>query len=200
MYKRQVLEEALGPITSSLEARGLGGYLRPDPTIVRGLAYYTGVVFEVFDIQGDLRAIAGGGRYDGLVKLIDGRADLPAVGFAMGDMVISILLRQAAAAAARLEDALPAQADVFVLVGDEPRRPDALRIVQELRAAGVSVDLPLAPVKFGKQFSLAEARGARVGVIVGRDFPELKVRDLASREEAVVQAEGILDAVVNALC
>lgn len=200
MADASVLDSALGPILASLEARGLGAYLKPDPTIVRGLAYYTGVVFEVFDLKGDLRAIAGGGRYDNLVKLIDGKSDMPAAGFAMGDMVVGLLIQQTAAAAARLEAATPAQADVYVVVGDEPQRPQALALVQELRAAGLRTDMPLSAAKFGKQFSLAEARGARVAVIVGREYPMVKVRSLATREDVKVAAAGVLDAVVARLC
>ena len=160
MADPSLLDAVLEPVSASLAARGLGGFLKQDPTIVRGLAYYTGVVFEIFDLRGDLRAIAGGGRYDSLVKLIDGKSEMPAVGFAMGDMVIGLLIEQAAASAAQLKDALPAQADAYVVVGDEPQRPDALRLVQELREAGVRTDMPLSAVKFGKQFGMAEARGA----------------------------------------
>lgn len=199
MADASVLDEALGPIAASLEARGLGGYLSPDPTIVRGLAYYTGVVFEVFDIRGDLRAIAGGGRYDGLVKLIDGKADLPACGFAMGDMVIGILLQQAEAAKAQLEATIPAQADVFVILGDEPQRPQALRLVQDLRSAGIRVDFPLSAVKFGKQFALAEDRSSRFAVIVGREFPAVKLRNLSTREDFDLDASLLVEEVQKAL-
>jgi len=199
MAEASVLDEALGPIAASLEARGLGGYLSPDPTIVRGLAYYTGVVFEVFDIRGDLRAIAGGGRYDGLVKLIDGKADLPACGFAMGDMVIGILLQQAEAAKAQLEATIPAQADVFVILGDEPQRPQALRLVQDLRSAGIRVDFPLSAVKFGKQFALAEDRSSRFAVIVGREFPAVKLRNLSTREDFDLDASSLVEEVQKAL-
>lgn len=200
MADPSLLDAVLEPVSASLAARGLGGFLKQDPTIVRGLAYYTGVVFEIFDLRGDLRAIAGGGRYDSLVKLIDGKSEMPAVGFAMGDMVIGLLIEQAAASAAQLKDALPAQADAYVVVGDEPQRPDALRLVQELREAGVRTDMPLSAVKFGKQFGMAEARGARVAVIVGRDFPVVKVRNLAARDDLEVDVTDVLDAVVTALC
>jgi histidyl-tRNA synthetase len=200
MADPRVLEEALVPVRASLEARGMGAFLQADPTIVRGLAYYTGLVFEVFDLKGDLRAVAGGGRYDGLVKLVDGKSDVPAAGFAMGDMVVGLLIAQVAEAAAQLGASVPPQADVFVVVGDEPQRPQALALVQQLREAGVRTDVALSEAKFGKQCALAEARGARVAVIVGRDFPRVRVRNMATREDFEVADGDVLDAVVSRLC
>ena len=83
----------LQQILDNLAARGLGSYVKIDYQVIRGLAYYTGVVFEAFDRKGEFRAIAGGGRYDNLVKLISGgRVDLPALGFGMGDVVLLELL------------------------------------------------------------------------------------------------------------
>ena len=79
-------EGSLGEILGDLKGRGLGGFVKLDLSIVRGLAYYTGVVFEIFDAKKSMRAVAGGGRYDSLVKTIsDGAVDLPATGFAMGE-------------------------------------------------------------------------------------------------------------------
>jgi ATP phosphoribosyltransferase regulatory subunit HisZ len=73
----------------NLAARGLGSFVKIDYQVIRGLAYYTGVVFEAFDAKGEFRAIAGGGRYDNLVKLISGgKVNLPALGFGMGDVVL----------------------------------------------------------------------------------------------------------------
>jgi len=194
-----ILDEALSPITEDLQARGLDGFLKPDPTIVRGLAYYTGIVFEVFDTRGDLRAIAGGGRYDNLVQLIHGKADMPACGFAMGDMVIGLLIQQTEAALAQFKATSPAQADVYLIIGDEPQRADGIGIATQLRAAGISTDYPLSAVKFGKQFALAEDRGARLGVIIGRDFPKVKIRDLQTREDVEVDAADVVKTIQERL-
>src|SRR6185503_12328831 len=84
----------LKSVLDNLSARGLQDFVRIDYNIIRGLAYYTGIVFEAFDIKGEFRAIAGGGRYDNLVKLISGgKVDLPALGFGMGDVVLLELLK-----------------------------------------------------------------------------------------------------------
>jgi histidyl-tRNA synthetase len=87
--------EVFAPLRENLEARGLWQYVKIDPGIVRGLAYYTGTVFEVFDLKHGLRAIAGGGRYDNLVSLLsDGGVDMPSCGFAMGDVVLTELINR----------------------------------------------------------------------------------------------------------
>src|SRR6185436_7684474 len=86
--------EGLLECVDALEAMGLGSFVDIDLSIVRGLAYYTGIVFELFDAQRSLRAICGGGRYDGLLKALGG-VDLPAVGFGMGDVVLGELLKDA---------------------------------------------------------------------------------------------------------
>ena len=106
---------ALAPLLADLEARGLREYVRPDLGVVRGLAYYTGVVFEAFALQGNLRAIAGGGRYDRLLSdLSDGDVDLPAVGFGVGDAVLLELLKECAGANDQEASALKADAPVQI--------------------------------------------------------------------------------------
>ena len=184
---------SLAPLLADLEARGLRGYVRPDLGVVRGLAYYTGVVFEAFALHGGLRAIAGGGRYDRLLSdLSDGSVDLPAVGFGIGDAVLLELLGECPAAKAREEAALLADApmQVFLVVAAEERRADALAIAQELREAGWRVGFPLGEERVGKQFGLAEASGASHAVVIGSEWPVLKVKRLADRhEEELEKAE-----------
>jgi len=176
--------EAFGPVLEALAARGLSGFVEPDLSIVRGLAYYTGVVFEIFDRSKNLRALAGGGRYDGLVKgLSDGSADLPAIGFGMGDVVLGHLIDETPAAAEKLRAALASHLDVFVVVADESRRADALGLVQSFREVGLSADFPLKPSKVGKQFQEAEHLGARHAAIVGQEWPQVKLKHLATRSE-----------------
>ena len=155
--------------------------MKIDPGIVRGLAYYTGTVFEVFDLKHNLRAVAGGGRYDNLVALLsDSEADLPACGFAMGDVVLTELLNRTPAALEAAQKWMASQValDAYVIVADEARRKEALGIVQMLREANWRVDYPLTPTKMNKQFSAADSLKARFAIIVGQEWPKgvLKVR------------------------
>jgi len=179
----------LKQIDEDLKARGLGGFIEMDLTIVRGLAYYTGFVFEVFDRSKKERALAGGGRYDGLLALMsDGKTDLPALGFGMGDVVLANLINDTPQAKTQMEAwvAESRACDIYVVVAKEERRTDALAIVQQLRDAGQRVDFPLAAAKVGKQFQSAELLGARLAVLVGDEWPQVKVKTLASREEMIV--------------
>jgi len=176
--------EAFAPVLEALAARGLTGFVQPDLSIVRGLAYYTGVVFEIFDRSKNLRALAGGGRYDGLVKgLSDGAADLPAIGFGMGDVVLGHLIDETPAAAEKLQAALALTSDVFVVIADESRRAEALQIVQTCRELGLSTDFPLKSAKVGKQFQEAENLGATHAVVIGQEWPQIKFKHLATRAE-----------------
>lgn len=176
--------EAFAPVLAALDARGLTGFVQPDLSIVRGLAYYTGVVFEVFDRSKNLRALAGGGRYDGLVKgLSDGAADLPAIGFGMGDVVLGHLIDETPVTAEKLRAALAASTDVFVVIADESRRAEALQVVQTCREIGLFTDFPLKSAKVGKQFQDAENLGARHAVVIGQEWPLVKLKHLATRAE-----------------
>ena len=122
-------------LMKDLTARGLDGYVKLDLSVVRGLAYYTGLVFEIFDTQRSLRAVAGGGRYDTLVGALSNNAvDMPATGFAMGDAVITHLIEQTPHARA-LKDAALAYAgcDIFMVQASESRRAEVLAIASALR-------------------------------------------------------------------
>jgi histidyl-tRNA synthetase len=168
---------------SRLAELGLGDYIRFDPAIVRGLAYYTGTVFEIFDRRGELRAICGGGRYDRLLASVSD-ADLPAVGFGMGDVVLAELLRERAL----LPDSRQT-VDVFLVAIAEEHRPLLLELAQTLRASGRSVLYALRTAGVGKQLKEADARGARRAVLLGPD--ELArgaatVRMMASGEQREV--------------
>ncbi|OAI41937.1 hypothetical protein AYO41_01305 [Verrucomicrobia bacterium SCGC AG-212-E04] len=179
----------LEPLAAELRARGLESYVRFDASIVRGLAYYTGVVFEVFS-PAHGRALAGGGRYDDLLKtLSDGRVDLPAMGFAIGDVVTEKVLRATPHAAEKLEAAVRVDnaPQAFGVIADEARRHEAVRLFSDLRREGVRVDYPLSPMKVGKQFQLAEQGGAPFAIVVGAEWPQVKLKTLATREERVVE-------------
>lgn len=188
--------EELVPVVGALEARGLSSCLEVDLTIVRGLAYYTGVVFEIFDRARTLRAVAGGGRYDGLIGSVGGgKESLPAVGFGMGDVVLGSLLESVPSAAEALAEKIrrSRSADVFVIVADEARRQEALGLVQSLRDSGQKVDFPFGALKVGKQFQAASQAGATHAVVVGSEWPLLKIKTLATREEVEIQHDALAD-------
>jgi histidyl-tRNA synthetase len=148
--------EQLEAILTNLRMRHLQDYVRIDYGIIRGLAYYTGPVFEAFAKAGDLRAIAGGGRYDHLVKLISkGKVDLPALGFGMGDVVLKELLQETG-----LIPAGASRVDVFCLIEEEAQRPATLGLVQALREHGLVVEYSLTAAKPDKQFKRAQELGA----------------------------------------
>ena len=185
---------ALGALEADLRARGLADFVTFDPKIVRGLAYYTGVVFEVFDRGRKSRALAGGGRYDELIgTLSDGAVRHPALGFAVGDVTLLDLLRDLPHTAARLDAAVRSASapELYVVVANEAFRPQALGLAGELRAAGRRVDFALTPAKVGKEFQAAAASGARYAAVVGDEWPTLKLKALATREESTVTAQGL---------
>jgi histidyl-tRNA synthetase len=181
--------EKLDRLVSALGARGLADFVQIDLGIVRGLAYYSGVVFEAFDRGGKLRALVGGGRYDNLIgQLSDGAVSLPAIGFAMGDVVLGELIAEIPAAKTLMEIALASERDldVYIVIAKEERRADALAQVQALRDAGYRVDYPLTPAKVGKQFQTAEQLGARVAILFGDEWPQVKLKELRTGEQTLV--------------
>jgi histidyl-tRNA synthetase len=193
---------ALEPLLADLTARGLCGYVRPDLGVVRGLAYYTGVVFEAFALQGNLRAIAGGGRYDRLLSdLSDGSTDLPAVGFGVGDAVLLELLSETPGAKAQEEAFLKADSPVqiYLVIADEAHRAQALALAQKLREEGWRVGFPLGHEKVGKQFGAAETSGASHAVVIGSEWPIVKVKRLTDRHEESVPANSLLTRLAKEL-
>jgi len=176
--------EPLGQAVQSLQSMGLGDFVSIDMTIVRGLAYYTGVVFELFDAQKTLRAIAGGGRYDGLL-------DLPALGFGMGDVVLGELLKERGATP---KASTELGAFLIAVGGDD--LPTMLQLAHALRERGISVEYGLRHAGVRKQLELASARGAARAVIVGpeeRAKGNAVVRDLRTGTEAQVPLRQLLN-------
>ena len=167
---------------------GIGEFIEIDSGIVRGLAYYTGIVWEIFDRGHKLRAIAGGGRYDRLIETLGGPS-MPALGFGMGDVVLAGVLEDL-----KLLPDRPPRLDVMVLpIGEEMAGP-ARRVVRHLRDRELCAEAPYSPVKLGKGFQAAEAAGARRAVIVGRnewDDGAVTVKDLDSGEQSVVRLEDL---------
>src|SRR2546421_11579469 len=175
--------ESLVAVTTALGAMGLSDFIEVDLTVVRGLAYYTGIVFELFDRGKELRAICGGGRYDNLIKEIAG-VDLPCVGFGMGDVVLGELLRERGNHAES-----PGKLDAFlVAVGVEDVAP-VLTLAAGLRDRGLAVEYALRNQPIRKQLELAAARGAPRAVIIGPDERKAKVavvRDLKTGKQRKV--------------
>jgi histidyl-tRNA synthetase len=187
--------ERLDQLVSGLHARGLAGFVAVDVRIVRGLAYYTGTVFEVFDRVGKLRAIAGGGRYDNLIgHLSDGAVKMPALGFAMGDVVLGELINETAFARERMQNAIATtnKIDIYIVIAKEERRGNALACVQQLRDYGYRVDYSLTSAKVPKQFQIAEELNARTAILFGDEWPEVKVKALTTREEKLVPRDQLL--------
>jgi histidyl-tRNA synthetase len=188
--------DSFHPLLSELAARGMADFVTVDLSIVRGLAYYTGVVFEAFDRGRTSRALCGGGRYDTLLAdLSDGSVNLPAIGFGMGDVVLANLIEELPHTRALRDAALAADptVEIYCVIADESRRADALAVVQSIRSAGRRCDFPLGPAKIGKQFQAAEAAGAKVAVLVGSEFPELKIKDLAARTETTISQSALAE-------
>jgi histidyl-tRNA synthetase len=183
-------------LLQGLAAMGLAEFIRVDLGVVRGLAYYTGFVFEAFDRKGELRALAGGGRYDDLVGKLGGQ-ELPAVGFAIGDMTFSLLLEQRG-----LKPPLIQAPDIYCVIGGAAERTAAFADIQALRADGHRVEYSLREIAFGKQLKAAVESGARLALIYGSDELArnvVKVRDLRERSERDVPRDGVAEAVKGLL-
>jgi histidyl-tRNA synthetase len=174
----------------ALKAMGLEEFVEVDLSIVRGLAYYTGVVFELFDAQRSLRAICGGGRYDDLLSALGG-LELPAVGFGMGDVVLGELLKERGIA----PDG-PPPLDAFLVAVTAEDMPVVLTLAHQLRDRGARIEYALKPQALGKQLKLASARGAARAVIVGPDERAANVvlvRNLADGNEGRMTLTRVVD-------
>lgn len=179
-------------LLGGLTAMGLERFIEVDLGVVRGLAYYTGFVFEAFDRKGELRALAGGGRYDDLVQKLGGPA-FPAVGFAIGDMTFALLLEQRG-----LTPTLVQVPDVYCVIGGEAERIAAFGAIQTIRASGYRVDYPMRDVAFGKQLKAASDSGAKLALIFGADELAkgvVKIRNLGDRTESEVPSADVMSAV-----
>jgi len=180
---------------SLIDAYGLKDYVVFDIGIVRGLAYYTGIVFELFDVRGNLRAIAGGGRYDKLVGLYGGPAT-PAVGFAAGDVVLGELIK-----AKSLTPNKPSRSDVFIISIDNNAEAEAIKTARRLRFAKISCEFPLkGGLNVGKQLKLADAAGSRYALFIGGDEAksgQARLKDLATGNEELIDAARLEERLVD---
>jgi histidyl-tRNA synthetase len=167
-----------------IKTLGVADYVEYNPKVIRGLDYYTGTVFEAFEIGGQARAILGGGRYDNLVADVGGNP-LPGVGFAMGDVVIELVLRDADVIPGGLGD----QPQVIVTVFDADTLPESMRLAADIREAGLRVVVYPDIDKLGKQFRFAGKLDIPVAVILGPDElakNQVAIKDLKSREQVIV--------------
>ena len=178
-----VTEKAVSDLERYLQLMsdyGLGEFVEVDFSIVRGLAYYTGIVFELYDRKGKERAICGGGRYDDLIASLDG-PDMPALGFGMGDVVLSLMLRDRG-----LMPEAPPRADVVVIPVGEELASAALEVTSALRASDLRAETPYAPAGVGKDLKAANRERIPFAVIVGPEeweAREVNLKDLRSGEQ-----------------
>jgi len=177
-----------------LSALGVGDYVRLDLSVVRGLAYYTGIVFEIFDARGEFRAVCGGGRYDKLLQALGG-VDLPALGFGMGDVVLGELLRSRG-----LLRRAVAGPEWWVAAREERQLPSVMRVAAALRSCGESVEYALRPQSLARQLKTASGLGVARVVILADDFDEsnritLKPLLAGAPEEEHLSLHAMLDAL-----
>ncbi len=171
---------------------GLGDFVEVDLTIVRGLAYYTGIVFELFDAGRTLRAICGGGRYDNLLDALGG-VQMPAVGFGMGDVVLGELLKDKGLVPTEVSSI-----DVFLASITKEDLPQVQALAHRLRAAGLRVEYALSRQAVGKQLNLANDRNARLAVVVGPDERargEIVIKDLRTGSQETVPLQSTVDII-----
>jgi histidyl-tRNA synthetase len=183
---------------AALESLGVKDYVKFDPNIMRGLLYYTGTVFEAFDTSGSLkRAILGGGRYDNLLADVGGQP-LSGVGFAMGDMVIGIILQEKGL----LPEFIPSPAPILVTIFDESLMQNSFALSAELRIAGLNVMCYPEPVKLQKQFKFADKMKARIVLTVGPDEAangQVAVKNLVNGEQVTVKREAVVEIICKIL-
>lgn len=170
----------------ALDALGVSDYVQFAPQVIRGLDYYTGTVFEAQAIKGDLkRSILGGGRYDNLLSDVGGDK-IPAVGFAMGDLVITLVLEELGLIPQRISSP---PAKIMVTIFDEKTNLDSLVLTNELRSQGIPTSCYPKADKLSKQFKYADRAGFEIAVMLGPD--EIKdglvtLKDLSSGDQTTV--------------
>jgi histidyl-tRNA synthetase len=173
---------------AALDALGVSEFVKFDPNITRGLLYYTGTVFEAFDTTGSLkRAIFGGGRYDNLLADVGGQP-LSATGFAMGDVVLGIILQEAGLLPEF--DLTPASA--LITVFDESLLLKSYALASKLRKSGLKVMVFPEPAKLPKQFKFADKMKMKVALILGPDEAangQVAVKNLLTGEQIVIPQE-----------
>lgn len=191
--------ENLPRVFNALEAAGDREYIQFDPNIIRGLLYYTGTVFEAFEISGEVkRAILGGGRYDNLMSDVGGEP-LPAIGFAMGDVVISLILKEAGLLPEGLNSS-PAQ--VMVTAFSQELFQDSIALTAEIRRAGMRVNCYPELAKLPKQFKFADRMGIPLAVVLGPDEQAkglVTIKDLRDGSQTTIQRHALVQTLQEKL-
>ena len=186
--------EELVRLFAALDALGAAEYVQFDPNIMRGLLYYTGTVFEAFDVSGSLRrAILGGGRYDNLLRDVGGEP-LSGVGFAMGDVVIGLVLQELGL----IPPLAITPAAVLVTVFSPELQPESLKLAAQLRQAGFNVTCYPEAAKLPKQFKFADRMGMKAVLVLGPDElaqGRITLKNLTSGTQTVLERADILEAV-----
>jgi len=192
---KQSVDE-LSRLFELLEVMGVADFCIFDMSIVRGLAYYTGIVFELYDRAGKFRAIGGGGRFDDLLQQFGGPA-LPATGFGIGDCVLTILLKEKGL----LQSQLPTcQLDYFVAFTDKQFLQKAIEIIAKLRRKGLAVNFSYKSANLSKQLKQASAQNARKCVIIGQELyrnNELIIKDMATGQQELIEFDRFFAAQSN---
>ncbi len=186
--------ESLVRLFKALDALGVMPFVRFAPQIVRGLDYYTGTVFEAWDVEGEFRAMFGGGRYDNLVAAVGGDP-LPATGFALGDVVISLVLKKYGLIPSGL-DASPAP--VLVTVFDESMLAASISLAAELRRAGINVNCYPEATKLAKQFKFADRIGVKIVLVLGPDelnARQVTIKDLAAGTQTTTNRDKVVEVI-----
>ena len=174
--------DELGRLFELLGVMGVAEFCQFDIGIVRGLAYYTGVVFEIYDKDSELRAIGGGGRYDDLLKQFGGPG-IPATGFGIGDCVLGILLQEKGLLQKQLSKP---QLDYFVVYTDKQLFQKVVELTAKLRRAGLAAGFSYRSVNLGKQIKRAADQNAKKSIIIGKELSdnnELVIKDMATGEQ-----------------
>jgi histidyl-tRNA synthetase len=186
--------DELNRLFIALDALGVGEYVEFDPNIMRGLLYYTGTVFEAFDVSGSVRrAILGGGRYDNLLRDVGGE-QLSGVGFAMGDVVIGIVLQELGL----IPRLATTPSAILVTVFSDRLQAESLKLGEELREVGFNVTCYPEEAKLGKQFKFADRMGMRITLVLGPDEAaegKVTVKDLANGTQETIDRNALENTV-----
>ncbi|MGD8553414.1 MAG: ATP phosphoribosyltransferase regulatory subunit, partial [Anaerolineales bacterium] len=183
--------EELISFFDATEALSVRDYIEYDPTIIRGLDYYTGTVYEARDVAGNHRAILGGGRYDDLVSAVGGEP-ISATGFAMGDVVFELVLQESGV----MPDLRPNPANFFVTTFDEESLPESIRLAADMRSAGFRTEWYPEPVRLPRQFKYADRQNIPFTIILGPEEIEAEsvaIKDMRTGEQVSVARENLID-------
>jgi histidyl-tRNA synthetase len=190
--------EELVRLFAALKALGAAEYVKFDPNIIRGLLYYTGTVFEAFDLAASVRrSILGGGRYDNLLRDVGGEP-LSGVGFAMGDTVVGIVLEEMGL----IPPLATTPASVLVTVFSPDLQSESFMLATDLRKAGFNVTCYPEPTKLPRQFKFADRMGMRAVLVLGPDEvaqAQVTVKDLSIGTQEAIPREAVADAVTRIL-